>query len=243
AVYSEGVFVGYRYYTTKKQPVLFPFGHGLSYTRFSYSDLTLSAEAMKDTDTLQVSVKVTNTGDRAGKEVVQLYVAPQKSSVFRPVRELKGFDKVELAPGEEKTVTFTLDKRSFAYWNITLHDWHVDTGVFDIQICADAETVLLSAPVNVESTVRVPVKYDINSIMLDIMQDPKAYAVIRSTMDHATSALGTDGEQGEAASEAITEDMGLAMMKYMPLRGMVSFSGGQMTFDILKQLIDQMNQA
>ncbi|MBQ9307983.1 MAG: glycoside hydrolase family 3 C-terminal domain-containing protein, partial [Clostridia bacterium] len=235
AVYSEGVFVGYRYYTTKKQPVLFPFGHGLSYTRFSYSDLTLSADAIKDTDTLQVSVKVTNTGDRAGKEVVQLYVAPQKSSVFRPVRELKGFDKVELAPGEEKTVTFTLDKRSFAYWNTTLHDWHVDTGAFDIQICADAETVLLSAPVHVESTVRVPVKYDINSIMLDIMQDPKAYAVIQSAMDHATSALGTDGEQGEAASEAITEDMGLAMMKYMPLRGMVSFSGGQMTFDILKQ--------
>ncbi len=131
--YREGVFVGYRYYDKKKMDVLFPFGSGLSYTTFEYSNLTLSTDSMKDTDTLTVSVDVTNTGSVAGKEAVQIYVqAPENEILIRPVKELRAFGKVSLEPGETKTLTFTLDKRAFAYWNTTLHDWHVLSGTYTI---------------------------------------------------------------------------------------------------------------
>ena len=126
--YREGIFVGYRYYDKKKMDVLFPFGFGLSYTTFEYSNLMVDKESMKDTDTLTVTVDVTNTGSMAGKEVVQLYVADKESTVIRPVKELRDFAKVELAPGETKTVSFTLDKRAFAYYSVRIHDWHVETG-------------------------------------------------------------------------------------------------------------------
>ena len=116
--YREGIFVGYRYYDKKKMDVLFPFGYGLSYTTFAYSNLCLDKKTMKDTEELTVSVDVTNTGDRAGKEVVQLYVADKESTVIRPVKELRDFVKIELAPGETKTVTFTLGKRAFAYYDV-----------------------------------------------------------------------------------------------------------------------------
>ena len=243
AVYSEGVFVGYRYYEKKKIPVLFPFGYGLSYTSFEYSNLKLSADSIKDTDTLTATVDVTNTGTVAGKEVVQLYVADKESSVFRPVRELKGFEKVELQPGETKTVSFTLDKRSFAYWNTTINDWHVETGAFEIQIAKNAHDVVLCAEVNVESTVVIPMTFDENSIVLDIMKYPKAAAVIQAMMKQAMGAITGDDkpEQSDAASEAVSEEMGAAMMNYMPLRGMISFSGGQMTHEILAGVLAQMN--
>ena len=114
--YREGIFVGYRYYDKKKMDVLFPFGHGLSYTTFEYSSLKLSRDAMKDTDTVEVKATVKNTGSRAGKAVVQLYVGDAECYVnaIRPVRELKGFRKVFLEPGESKEVSFTLCKRAFA---------------------------------------------------------------------------------------------------------------------------------
>lgn len=245
AVYDEGIFVGYRYYEKKKLPVLFPFGYGLSYTTFAYSNLQLSAASIRDTDTLTATVDVTNTGAVAGKEVVQLYVADVESSVFRPVRELKGFEKVELAPGETKTVSFTLDKRAFAYWNTTLHDWHVETGAFRIEIGKDAHDIALCAEVNVESTVEIPMTFDENSILLDIMQHPRAAAVIQALMKQAMGGiLGDDRpEQSDAASEAVSDEMGAAMMNYMPLRGMISFSGGQLTHEMLAAVLAQMNNA
>lgn len=132
--YREGIFVGYRYYDKKKMDVLFPFGHGLSYTTFAYANLRTDKEQMKDTDVMKVSVDVTNTGKMTGKEVVQLYVADKESTVIRPVKELRDFVKVELEPGETKTVTFTLDKRAFAYYSVRIHDWHVESGTFDILI-------------------------------------------------------------------------------------------------------------
>ena len=115
--YKEGIFVGYRYYDKKEMPVRYPFGYGLSYTEFAYSNLKLDKKSMKDTDTLTVSVDVTNTGSREGKEIVQLYVADLTGSANRPVRELKNFVKVSLAPGETKTVQMELNKRSFAWYN------------------------------------------------------------------------------------------------------------------------------
>ena len=238
AIYTEGIYVGYRWYETKKQPVLFPFGYGLSYTTFACSNLRLSAETIRDTDTLTVCVDVTNTGKVAGKEVVQLYVHDRESKVFRPIRELKGFDKVELQPGETRTVSFTLDKRSFAYWNTEIHDWHVETGVFDIEICANAHDVLLSTPVTVESTVELPRHYTADSILMDIMDDPKATQVIKPLLDHLAQTFGA-GEQGEASSEAISDEMNKAMIAYMPLRSLMSF--GPMSLDQLDGIVAALN--
>ena len=245
AVYNEGIFVGYRYYTRKEMPVLFPFGYGLSYTTFAYSNLKLGAKEIKDTDTVTVSVDVTNTGRLAGKEVVQLYVSDRESEVFRPVRELKGFDKVELQPGETKTVAFTLDKRSFAYWNTTIHDWHVETGVFDIQICKDADVVVLSAPLTVESTVEIPVTFTEDSIIMDIKKYPKAWAVLEGVLKTGLSALFGEGERqdSEAASEAISPEMMDAMLGYFPLRALLGFSEGKVDHEVLAGILERMNNA
>lgn len=122
-VYREGIFVGYRYYNFKKIKTLFPFGYGLSYTTFNYTGLTLDRKSMLDTDELTVTLQIKNTGRVKGKEIIQLYVRDLETTMARPVKELKGFAKVDLLPGEEKTVSFTLDKRSFAYYNVSLKDW------------------------------------------------------------------------------------------------------------------------
>ena len=148
--YREGVFVGYRYYETKKIDVLFPFGYGLSYTTFEYSNLQLDKENIdSEKETLIVSVDVTNTGTIEGKEVVQLYVAPHKGVIIRPIKELKGFTKINLKPGETNTVTFTLDKRSFAYWCNEINEWQVESGNYDIVIGKNAHDVVLSRTVYV----------------------------------------------------------------------------------------------
>ena len=240
AVYSEGVFVGYRYYNTKKTPLLFPFGYGLSYTSFEAANLKISADRIRDDETLRVRVDVKNTGSRDGKETVQLYIAPPACGVFRPVRELKGFEKVFLRAGEKKTVEFTLDKRAFARWSEEINDWYADSGEYRVQICRNAEEVLLEAKVAVESTQRVPVTFDEDSITLDIAACPAAAAIVTASMRKPD---WENGEEGSAASEAVTDEMSSAMMRYMPLRGMISFSGGQVTHEDLKKLIDRMNAA
>ncbi|MBQ7868484.1 MAG: glycoside hydrolase family 3 C-terminal domain-containing protein [Clostridia bacterium] len=242
AVYNEGVFVGYRYYDKKKMDVLFPFGYGLSYTSFAYSNLCVDAESIKDTDTLKVTVDVTNTGSVAGKEVVQLYVGDCESTVFRPVRELKGFEKVGLAPGETKTVEFELDKRAFAYWNVQLNDWHVETGEFTIEICRSSRDVVLAKKITVESTVELPAHFTVDSIFLDLMKSPKAMAVLKPLIDGVMQAMGMSSES-DTASSAISKDMMEAMIRYMPLRSAASFSGGQLSYDQLAGMVEMINQA
>ena len=225
--YREGVFVGYRYYDKKKMDVLFPFGYGLSYTTFEYSGLKLSADRIRDTETLTVSVTVKNTGKRAGKAVVQLYVGDSESTPIRPVRELKGFSKVALAPGESREVSFVLDKRSFAYWNQAIHDWHVETGVFTIEVGSSSRDLPLRGTVEVESTVELPRHYTLDSIFMDVMADPKAAPIMREYMKKTMEVFGKEEQEGssDAAKEAITEEMNMAMMNYMPLRGAFSFGG------------------
>lgn len=155
--YREGIYVGYRYYDKVDKEVRFPFGHGLSYTTFEYSDLKVSADSIKDTDTLTVSFKIKNTGDIDGAEVAQLYVADTESTIYRPVKELKGFKKVFLKAGEEKEVEITLDKRAFAYYNVKLGDWHVESGEFRILVGASSRDIKLNTSVNVESTVEAEI--------------------------------------------------------------------------------------
>ncbi len=150
--YRESIYVGYRYYDTVRQDVLYPFGHGLSYTTFEYSDLRLGQSAITDLDTLTVTVKVKNTGPVKGQEIVQLYVRDVESTAFRPDQELKGFAKVALGPGQETTVTFELGRRAFAYYNTDLHVWHVESGVFEILVGASSRDIRLSATVDLAST-------------------------------------------------------------------------------------------
>ena len=150
--YRESVYVGYRYYDTFGKDVLFPFGFGLSYTKFEYSGLRLSRKSIKDTDTLKVTFKVKNVGGVAGAEIAQVYVSDVESTVFRPEKELKGFKKVFLEPGEEKTVTVSLDRRAFAYFNTEAEAWHVESGEFTVKVGASSRDIRLSSSVNVAST-------------------------------------------------------------------------------------------
>ncbi len=242
--YREGVFVGYRYYDKKKMDVLFPFGFGLSYTTFEYSGLKLSAERIRDTETLTAKVTVKNTGNRAGKTVVQLYIGDAESTPLRPVRELKGFAKVALQPGESKEVSFALDKRAFAYWNEQIHDWHVETGVFIVEVGDSSRNLPLKAEVTVESTVELPRRYTRDSIFMDIMADPKAAPVMKDFMKQTMEIFGheeTEQDTKEAAKEAISEDMTLAMMQYMPLRGAMSFGDGADSSERMESLLKMLN--
>lgn len=238
--YREGIFVGYRYYDKKKMDVLFPFGYGLSYTTFEYSDLTVDKEQLKDTDTLKVSVNVTNTGSMAGKEVVQLYVADKESTVIRPVKELRDFAKVELAPGETKTVTFVLDKKAFAYYSVRIHDWHVESGEFDIMIGKSSRDIVLTKTVTVESTVKLPFVYTTDTTMGDVKRDPRAWAIVQDVLKGGFFGEKPEEPESSAASEAITDEMNTAMEEYLPLRGPISFTG-KVTMADIQALVDKLN--
>ena len=242
--YREGIFVGYRYYDKKKMDVLFPFGHGLSYTTFEYSGLKLSADAIKDTDTVDVKVTVKNTGTRAGKAVVQLYVGDAEGFVnaVRPVRELKGFRKVFLEPGESREVSFTLCKRAFASWRSEIHDWWVESGDFTVEIGDSVANLPLKATLKVESTVALPRHFDTNSIYMDILADPKGREIFGPFIKKAFAAFGSEQEGiSDAAGEAISEEMGMAMLNYMPIRGALSFGGG-IPEEVLADLLNRLNE-
>ena len=245
ADYREGIFVGYRYYDKKDMEVLFPFGHGLSYTTFAYSNLRLSASEITDQDTLTATVTVKNTGLRAGKTVVQLYTGRKQSdAVIRADRELKGFEKVELQPGEEKDVSFLLDKRSFAYWNDEIGDWHVESGRYNIEIGQSSRDLVLSAGVEIRSTVKIPTYYTMDTIFMDLMADPAAVEALGPILDAIKKALTPGSEDtSEAAAEAITAEMNLAMMNYMPLRGILSFGGGAIPPEAVEAILDKLNNA
>ena len=150
--YGEGVLVGYRWHTATGRVPRYPFGHGLSYTSFAVTDLDVQVTGE---DTAQVTVTVTNTGDRAGAHVVQVYVGTDAGPVRRPVRELRGFTKIHLDPGQARTVTLQLDRRAFAYWDVVESGWVVAPGTYAVQVCQDAETVVLEQAVTLAGDVVV----------------------------------------------------------------------------------------
>lgn len=234
--YREGIFVGYRYYDKKELEPLFPFGYGLSYTTFEYADLKVDRTELTDQDEVNVHVQVTNTGDIAGKEIVQLYVSDVESTVIRPVRELKGFAKVALEPGESKVVSFTLNKRSFAYYNVDMNDWHVETGEFEIQVGSSSRDIHVHTRVNVESTATFFPTYTRNSTLGDIQRDPAHKQLLDQALQQFQEASGFGGD--DAGDHA---DMMDAMMKYMPLRALVAFSGGAMTEEAMNELLEKLN--
>lgn len=243
AYYQEGIFVGYRYYTSVGREVLFPFGYGLSYTEFTYSDLELDKKEMLDNEVLTVYVKVKNTGNMTGKEVIQLYVSPEEGDVVRPIRELRGFDKIELAPGEEKTVTFTLDMRAFSYWNTEIHDWFVTAGEYHIQIGKNAQKMVLEETVQVKGTKMIPKTYSLNTCLGELMRDENAQAVMgqfMTEMAQETGAVEMQTQQENSESGAVNADMMAAMMEEMPLRQLLSFVPG-MKREMLEQLLAALN--
>jgi beta-glucosidase len=218
-VYHERIYVGYRYYDKKEMPVLFPFGHGLSYTSFEYSGLKINKSSMKDTESCTVTAKIQNTGNRAGKEAVQLYVRDAESTIDRPIRELKGFEKVSLNPGETQTVSFTLDKRTFAYYNTDIHGWTVESGVFEIEMGSSSRDIRLRGMVTVESTETIPVTFTKYSTIGEIMAVDKGRAVLGPILEQMQQAMPGEVKLGEASS-----DMMAALMGDMPLVALANFA-------------------
>lgn len=193
--YKEDIFVGYRYYDKKDISVLFPFGHGLSYTSFAYSNLQLSKSKMNDGETLQATVSVTNTGKRKGKEVVQLYVGIKNSSVRRPIRELKGFQKVELESGETKDVTFTLNSRAFAYYEVLVHDWFVESGSYEISVGTSSRNLSEKADVEVHNDKYLPMKVTSETGIGDLLNHPATAPIMQQIINSAREQL-TKGNEG-----------------------------------------------
>lgn len=193
-LYKEGIFVGYRYYDKKAMEVQFPFGFGLSYTSFDYSDLTLSKDVIEDNDTLEVKVKIKNTGKYFGKEIVQLYVRQIFSNVPRPIKELKTFTKVPLNPGEEKEVNFTLNNRDFSYYDTVTKNWVVESGPFQILVGKSSRDICLIKDIYVKSFYMPKIRYTKNTLSGDFLLHPQAKIFIESLLNDAAESITTDEE-------------------------------------------------
>lgn len=224
--YGEGLFVGYRYYDQKKIIPLFPFGHGLSYTTFEYTDVRLSQPTITDEENLEVMVRVRNTGTRAGKEVVQLYVRDPEASVVRPEKELKAFAKVALEPGEEQEVRLLLEPRDFAFYDSTLGSWRSETGEFEVLLGKSSAQIVLNARVTLTARPIMPVfsKWD---PLKKFFTHPKAAEVLLGAL-----ASYSTGETDGADLETIF---------VLPLIKLASFSA--ISEEQIDALVEQVNQA
>jgi beta-glucosidase len=234
--YREGVYVGYRHYDAKHMDVCFPFGHGLSYTTFAYNNLRTSSAKLFDGESLHVSVDVTNTGSRAGKETVQLYVASAHQGISRPEKELRQFEKVSLNSGETKTVTMTLDRRAFAYYETSLPGWHVENGAYHILIGASSRDIRLEATVFVTGDPDLSCRFTMDSTLGDVMDAPHG----KSFMDQIMNRMQFFAEAADEGS-AVSPEMMAAMMRDMPLHTIVSFSGGKIDRDALQGMVRALN--
>ncbi len=177
--YGESIYVGYRYYDARKMDVLFPFGFGLSYTTFEYKNARLSAAQWNGEGSLCVSVDVTNTGKRAGKEVVQIYVADPQSSLVRPPKELKGFAKVALHPGETKTVEISLNQRDLSYYDPAVKGWVAEPGQFQVMIGASSRDIRATLEFTLTGEPSAKPKLNANSSLAELSADPQALAVLQ----------------------------------------------------------------
>lgn len=238
--YGEGLFIGYRYYDAKETAVLFPFGYGLSYTTFEYSNLQLSADRFKDVDGLTVSVDVTNTGAVAGKEVVQLYVHDHESRLVRPYKELKGFAKVSLQPGETQTVSLVLDSRAFAYYDPAHHQWITEDGQFDILVGASSADIRCRATVSLQSTLQLPSLLHAESTIRSWLADPVGIQILQPIFAELMKNADFFNDNGPGEDENGTDLLGFLMD--LPLRSFFHFQEGSLTQppdDITNMLLEQ----
>ncbi|MBR0530946.1 MAG: glycoside hydrolase family 3 C-terminal domain-containing protein [Ruminococcus sp.] len=237
--YSEGVFVGYRYYDKKKMEVRFPFGFGLSYTKFEYSDLVISENEINEDQTLTVSCTVTNVGSRTGSEVVQLYVGDKESSVMRPVKELKGFEKITLKAGESRKVVFSLDKRAFAYYETAINDWFVEYGEFEIMVGASSRDIRLTGSVYVNGTAKLPVHFTFNSTVGDVLSCSEGKEVFGGLIDKFCKGM-TDMNGDGLGSNSM--ELALAMLKDTPMRGILCYDERPEINRVwLQEMLDRLN--
>lgn len=217
--YAEGIFVGYRYYDTRKMNVLFPFGHGLSYTTFEYSNLKIDKEICKPCDKIHVSVDITNTGDREGREIVQLYISDKTGATIRPVQELKSFSSVVLNPGETKTIVMELDYRSFAWYDTEQEDWYAANGEYEIRIGKSSRDIVLTAKICMTGNKEKLPKIDRNVMLGDLLSCEKTVGYVKENLMSYINAFTGNSEESEF------DEMIQNMVKYMPLRTLRSFSG------------------
>ncbi|MBM0065542.1 glycoside hydrolase family 3 C-terminal domain-containing protein [Alkalicoccobacillus gibsonii] len=241
--YREGIFVGYRYYDTKKVKPLFPFGHGLSYTTFSYENMTVSSRELNESDKVTVTIQIKNTGSVKGKEIVQLYVHDKHSSVVRPEKELKAFDKVELEPGETKEVHLELDRRAFAYYNTDKEDWSVESGEFELRVGPSSADIALTETISITSSEPTTFEVTRNSTIGDLMQSEHAEKLNQFLESHFSDSPFTPDEESEGKSEEGGSDMMSEMLKYMPLRALVNFQPSKEANEALEQFIKECNQS
>jgi beta-glucosidase len=231
--YNEGIYVGYRFYDTVDRDVLFPFGYGLSYTTFEYSN----PRAVSGGDTAAVYVDVTNTGSVSGKEAVQIYVRSAHQGQSRPAHELKGFEKVALQPGETKTVQFNLIKRDFAYWEERIHNWHTEPGAYVIEIAASSRDIRFELPIDISGRpLNLPVTSE--STVGDIMAIPAGKQIIAPFFKMFGQQMGAGDSGGEGFASMFE-----MFAKYMPLRSLQSFAGASLTDEVVNGVISAINEA
>lgn len=206
--YGEGVFVGYRYYDTFRKQVTYPFGYGLSYATFDVHDATVAKTGPRSAE---VTVTVTNTSDVAGAETVQVYVAPPKAKVARPVHELKGFAKVALEPGESKNATIALDDRAFAYWSERFDDWHVEGGTYAVEVGVSSRDIISRLDVEIDDDGKI-MNLDEWSTFGEWLDDPIGAPILQHVLD----------DMGKEAGRPIIPDSALMVMflRSMPLRSL-----------------------
>jgi beta-glucosidase len=222
--YGEGIFIGYRGYDKSAQDVAFPFGYGLSYTTFELSDLDVTTRGSAADGTLAatVTVSVTNTGPVGGAEVVQVYVGDVATSVARPVRELKGFAKVSLWPGETKRVSIELDQRAFSFWSIRQRRWAVESGDFVIGVGHHSRDLPLEHTVAIEApSLSEPLSRD--STLQEWARDPTGKQLIAEAV-----------EQGQPA--AVLSDELIEVIGTMPMSTLANFDGMSLDHDALDRV-------
>ena len=232
ALYGERIFVGYRYYDEKKIEPLFPFGFGLSYTTFEYSGIQVSAPEFTDVEGVEVSVKVKNTGAVDGKEVVQLYVSDTESTLQRPEKELKAFAKVELAPGEEKEVRFTLGSRDFSYYHAKRATWIAESGDFTISIGASSRDIKQQIGVKMQSTQRIPLAFDEYTFIREYWDNKETRELIKALVPKWVAAATP---KGKTADEAQLSDFFLDH----PIIKLHYIAGGECTPAQIAELVEK----
>jgi beta-glucosidase len=236
--YSEGVYVGYRYYDKKMMPVRWAFGHGLSYTTFELSNLRVSSDKMSDDTKIKVCVDVKNTGSVAGKEVVQLYVGDLNGTPDRPVKELKGFAKVEVAPGETKTVEMEICSRALSYFDEGLGDWFAPTGKYELLVGNASDNITLRTEISFETKKIKPMRVDGSLTVGELMANAATAPIIGEIMK---KAMENSPFEGAEENDAIGDKMMQEMIKFMPVKSLKSF--GMMNDEQAEQLLGAVKAA
>ena len=240
--YGEGLFIGYRFYDARQEEVLFPFGHGLSYTTFAYSHPSVSATPFRDIDGVTVSIDVTNTGSLAGSETVQIYVHDRHCSLTRPVKELKGFSKVFLQPGESRRLSIELDFRAFAFYHPGHQRWVAEAGEFELRIGASAADIRATVTVLLQTTQELPSLLHAESTVREWLADPRGQTVAASLIHQVTEQMGAAFNGGGEEDAGIGMDVA-GFLQDMPLASILGFQeellpapAESIVADLLRQL-------